>query len=158
VSRRWWLAGLPLWAACGPAHPGPPPVTPVAYDSNGASLLVVATGLRSYDGALLIQVHGSPEGFPGALEWAVRSARVPLRDGLAPEITFEHLPPGEYAVAVFHDENDDGELSTNWIGIPTEGIGASNEAQGSFGPPDYEDARIRVVREQNRAEVRIVYF
>jgi len=41
---------------------------------------------------------------------------------------------GKYAVSVFHDENSNGKLDTNFLGIPREGVGASNNAKGHFGP------------------------
>ena len=51
------------------------------------------------------------------------------------------LPYGEYALKVFHDENANDELDTLMFGIPKERYGFSNNARGSFGPPDYKDAR-----------------
>jgi uncharacterized protein (DUF2141 family) len=46
--------------------------------------------------------------------------------------------PGKYAVRYFHDENLNGNLDTNLIGIPKEGYGFSNNATGKFGPPPFE--------------------
>lgn len=57
------------------------------------------------------------------------------------EYTFEELPFGEYAIKLFHDENMDGELDTNFLGIPTEDYGFSNNVRGTFGPADYDDAK-----------------
>jgi len=42
-----------------------------------------------------------------------------------------------YAVSVFHDENYNGKLDTNLLGIPREGVGASNDARGNFRPPKF---------------------
>lgn len=39
-----------------------------------------------------------------------------------------------------HDENGNGKLDSNWLGIPSEPVGASNDARGQFGPPSFEDA------------------
>ena len=50
---------------------------------------------------------------------------------------FEDIPPGTYALAVIHDENSNGKLDTNWLGIPTEGYGFSNDARGLLGPPTF---------------------
>ena len=50
------------------------------------------------------------------------------------------LPPGEYALSIFYDRNDNGELDTNFIGIPREPVALSNNARPKFGPPKYEDA------------------
>ena len=54
------------------------------------------------------------------------------------------LPPGQYAVNAFHDENGNGELDTNLFGIPTEGYGFANDPRTTFGPPDFEDAAVNV--------------
>ena len=48
---------------------------------------------------------------------------------------------GTYAVKLFHDANDNGRLDTNWIGIPKERFGFSNNAMGRFGPPDFDAVR-----------------
>jgi uncharacterized protein (DUF2141 family) len=53
-------------------------------------------------------------------------------------ITIKNLNPGKYIIRYFHDENGNKELDTNWIGMPKEGIGFSNNAKGKFGPPKHE--------------------
>jgi len=60
------------------------------------------------------------------------------------KIRFENIPAGEYALAVFHDENSNKALDTNFIGIPKEGYGFSNNSRATFGPPKYKDAKFRV--------------
>ena len=52
-----------------------------------------------------------------------------------------NLPPGEYALAIYHDVNDNQKLDTNLFGIPTEPYGFSNNARSKWGPPKYEIAR-----------------
>ena len=54
-------------------------------------------------------------------------------------IIIENLNPGKYAFKYFHDENKNKELDTNWIGIPNEGYGFSNNAEGTFGPPSFDE-------------------
>jgi uncharacterized protein (DUF2141 family) len=53
---------------------------------------------------------------------------------------FEGIPPGTYALVVLHDENMNGKVDTNWIGIPKEGYGFSNDAKASFSAPSFQDA------------------
>lgn len=57
---------------------------------------------------------------------------------------FNGLKPGKYAVAVYHDENNNGDLDTNLVGIPNEAYGFSNNASGLFGPPAFEDAGFEI--------------
>ncbi|ALO14285.1 hypothetical protein L21SP5_00613 [Salinivirga cyanobacteriivorans] len=53
-------------------------------------------------------------------------------------ITIDSLATGQYAFRYFHDIDGDGELNTNWVGMPTEPYGFSNNVVGSFGPPAFE--------------------
>ena len=56
-------------------------------------------------------------------------------------VVIDSLAYGEYAVRVFHDENRNGKLDTNFLGIPSEDYGYSNDASGWFGPPSWEKAK-----------------
>lgn len=60
------------------------------------------------------------------------------------KVVFENLPPGEYAVTCYHDVNDNKQLDSNFMGVPKEPYGFSNNARGRFGPPAYDNARFRV--------------
>ncbi len=55
-------------------------------------------------------------------------------------VIFENIPAGQYALSAYHDANTNGELDKNLIGIPKEGFGFSNDAMGTFGPPDFKKA------------------
>lgn len=57
---------------------------------------------------------------------------------------FTNVPDGTYAVSLFHDEDENGELTTNFLGIPKERYGASNNAPANFGPPKWKDAKFEV--------------
>lgn len=58
--------------------------------------------------------------------------------------TFKDVPTGDYAVTLFHDKNSDGKLNTNFIGIPKEPYGFSNNPMAMFGPPSYEKCLFKV--------------
>jgi uncharacterized protein (DUF2141 family) len=59
-------------------------------------------------------------------------------------IVFTNLKEGDYAVSVIHDKNENGELDSNFMGIPNEPYGFSNNAMGTFGPPSFEKAKVSV--------------
>ena len=61
-------------------------------------------------------------------------------------IVIKNLKPGKYAFKYFHDENKNENLDLNWIGIPKEGYGFSNNAKGTLGPPSFEKT-IFVIKE-----------
>lgn len=62
-----------------------------------------------------------------------------MRDTQA-RCNFLDIPPGTYALAVVHDENMDGKLNTNFLGVPTEGYGFSSGAKASMSAPSFEAA------------------
>lgn len=56
---------------------------------------------------------------------------------------FKKIPAGTYAVTILHDENSDGKMNFNWIGMPTEGYGFSNGATATLLPPSFDAASFR---------------
>lgn len=59
-------------------------------------------------------------------------------------VVFDNLKPGEYAVSVIHDVNENKELDKGFMGIPQEPYGFSNDARGKFGPPSYVESKLEV--------------
>lgn len=70
-------------------------------------------------------------------------------------ITFADIPAGDHAIKAFHDVNDNGKLDTNWMGIPTEPYGFSNNAMGTFGPPSFQQASFGVKQGANTVRFRM---
>ena len=99
-------------------------------------------GLRNNQGQVLCSLFSSSEGFPKNAEKAIARTSSEISDRRA-VCRFTGLGPGTYAVSVFHDENSNGKLDTKFMGIPREGVGASNNAKGHFGPPKFEAAAFR---------------
>lgn len=91
---------------------------------------------------LYIAVHSSPDDFPVRDAKAIKRATVAT--GPVTRLVISGIPAGEYAVAVYADLNGNGELDSNFIGIPREPVGISNNAKGRFGPPKFADAAFRV--------------
>jgi uncharacterized protein (DUF2141 family) len=131
-----------------------PPPAPAAPGT--ATLVVEVTGLKDDQGSVQVALHASEDGFPTRPEKALRQASVPISGGRA-RVVFEGLAPGGYAVAAYHDENGDGRLDTGFLGIPSEGLAASNDAKGFMGPPSFEKARVEVASGETRITVRVSY-
>jgi uncharacterized protein (DUF2141 family) len=74
-------------------------------------------------------------------------------------VTFEDVKAGEYAISLIHDENENAELDTNVLGIPTEGFAFGNNAMGMFGPPSFEEAML-VIKDHtvSRQQISIKYL
>ncbi len=111
-----------------------------AEETTTATLRVELTGLADAEGHVYIAVYDSGETWLG--EETVLDRQVTIADAREGElVTAElQLPPGDYALSIFYDSNDNGELDTNFIGMPKEPIALSNNARARFGPPKYKDA------------------
>jgi uncharacterized protein (DUF2141 family) len=59
-------------------------------------------------------------------------------------VVLTNLDPGQYAIILFHDENGNGKLDTNALGVPSEPYGFSNNVRGFLGPPTFQDAIMQV--------------
>lgn len=70
-------------------------------------------------------------------------------------VTFEGIENGIYAISVFQDKNSNGVLDTNFMGIPSEPTGTSNNAKGYFGPPKFEDAKFEVKEEKIQLNINL---
>ncbi|WP_323788061.1 DUF2141 domain-containing protein [Psychroserpens sp.] len=62
-------------------------------------------------------------------------------------IVFKNVPEGIYAISFFHDENENKIMDSNFLGIPKEDYGCSNNARGFMGPPKWEDAKFEIKNE-----------
>ncbi len=56
------------------------------------------------------------------------------------KVSMGNLPPGQYAISCFFDLNANGQLDTNWLGIPNEPYGFSNNARPKFRAPNWSEA------------------
>ena len=122
-----------------------------------SELAIEVRGIRSGDGRLFVAVHGPETSatFPAA-DGAVAALNQRARAGML-HFVLRDLPPGRYAVSAFHDENDNGELDTNLVGIPSEGYGFANDPGAVFGPPDFEAAAVTVGDTSEAAVLTLSY-
>lgn len=109
------------------------------------NLTVNIAGLSSDKGKVMIAIYNGEAQF---LNTRYKSAMVKSTDKKVTYI-FEGVPKGEYAVSFFHDENDNNKMDTNFMGIPKEDYGCSNNATGFMGPPKYADAKFML--EENKS-------
>lgn len=102
--------------------------------------LSVADGPAA-DATLYVAVYGDAASYTDGKPVASQTA--PMREGKA-RLVFTGLAPGRYAVRVFADENGNGKLDTNLMGMPTERYGFSNDAKGNRAAPGFDAAAISV--------------
>jgi uncharacterized protein (DUF2141 family) len=70
---------------------------------------------------------------------------------------FENVPMGKYAVAVYHDENENMKLDRNLIGLPKEGYGFSNNAKGTMGPPKFSNSSFTIQDSETKIKIQLNY-
>jgi uncharacterized protein (DUF2141 family) len=119
-------------------------------------LRVEVQRLRNDRGHLLAGVYDDPRGFPREGK-PTRHGKTEIHEGQA-VIEFEGLPPGEYAIAVLHDENDDGKMNVNRLKIPTEGFGMTNFPKLKLSPPSFDEAKFEYSGDDQTVEVTIHYL
>ena len=73
-------------------------------------------------------------------------------------VTIRNLPAGQYAAQIFHDENRNKKVDRALFGIPKEGVGFSNDARISFGPPKWADAKFTFNGEAQTIGLKTRYF
>ena len=152
------LAALMLLAAAAPARAADPRATACAAADapEGPRLRVAVTGARRVAGNVTVTIYGPrPERFLARRAYLARQ-RVPLR-AASMEACFALSTPGDYAIAVYHDENDDHDFNRTLIGMPAEGYGFSNDAPTTVGLPSFADVRFTAPAGESRMTIHLRY-
>lgn len=108
--------------------------------AQNVKLTVTVSGVKNNTGAVKVGLYNSDGTF---LKTTYKSLASEIKNNKA-VVIFDNLPAGEYAISTYHDENNDGKLNRNAMGIPSEDYAASNNAKGFMGPPSYTDAKFTV--------------
>lgn len=154
--RRICPTGMRCVALCAVLLFANVPTSTFAHSSySGINVKIV--GLRNSTGTVACALFESPEGFPSEfLKDATEIMIMKIQDMQA-RCHFLNIPPGTYALAIIHDENMDGKLGTNWMGIPTEGYGFSNNAKVVFSAPSFDGASFRYDGQKLDLTIRLNY-
>lgn len=115
--------------------------------SQNKDLNIEVINVSNTEGKIFIGLFDKGDDFPKGVGSA-KSVFVEI-DSSTVNYTFKNIAAGTYAVAVYHDENDNGEMDFGLFHIPTEDYGCSKGATGTFGPPDFEDAKFNFPEESN---------
>ncbi len=125
-------------------------------DGNSTAIEVQVHGVRNDRGNITFALYGDNPGDFLAKGKKILKQRVPATRGT---VAFCVSVPqaGAYAAAVYHDENGNGKFDRNWIGIPVEGAGFSNNPALLVGPPSHAQAAFKVSSGRTRVEIRLNY-
>jgi uncharacterized protein (DUF2141 family) len=122
--------------------------------SQTVNITVKVNNVKSDKGIIKVCFFNKETGFPEKTNLASKCVNVAAAKGLM-LIKVEGIAPGNYAIAIHHDANNDGIFNTNFFGIPTEASGASNGAKGKMGPPRYSDAMIAIDKNETQLSITI---
>jgi uncharacterized protein (DUF2141 family) len=134
-SKRTLARSLVLAALAGVA----------TMSSFAADLTVDVSGVQTSEGRVFVGLYEDAAQMKNKqhLKGLQIEAAKRTPDGKV-QVTFTNLASRTYAVAAFHDINNDGKLTTNLMGMPSEPYAFSNNAVGSFGPPSFEAASLKM--------------
>ncbi len=112
-----------------------------AVQNETETLTVVVSNIQHQKGQICIGVYSRPQGFPSSPSGLAQSTCEKIT-GNTLKHKFSGLKPGTYAVAVVDDQNGDRKLNKDFLGIPKEGFGISNNPTVSVqtGEPDFSQA------------------
>lgn len=108
----------------------------------------------SKKGLVGLVVFDSENGFPDK----GRKARIKKFISIKDFPYIMNLPKGEYAISVFHDENSNKTLDKNFIGIPKESFGFSNNVMGIMGPPSFKNAKFKTIDKKSNISIELKQF
>lgn len=116
-------------------------------------LTLKVEGIEETKGSLMIAVFTNANGFPSDDEKALLRKTVRV-DQNKMDVKL-NIPHGRYAIAIYQDKNSNGKLDTNFIGIPREPYGFSNNQRGRFGAPSFDDASFLFNRQNTVHNIQI---
>ena len=125
-----------------------------AVEAQAASVTVTVTGVRDSRGVVRVAICPRADFLHPHCPYFAYS---PSETG-AVSVTINNVPPGVYAAEAYQDANDNGILDRNWLGLPKEGMGFSNNAPMRFGPPRFDDAAFALGSGASAISFRLRYF
>jgi uncharacterized protein (DUF2141 family) len=125
-----------------------------AVEAQAASVTVTVTGVRDSRGVVRVAICPRADFLHPHCPYFAYS---PSETGVV-RVTINNVPPGVYAAEAYQDANDNGILDRNWLGLPKEGMGFSNNAPMRFGPPRFDDAAFALGSGASAISFRLRYF
>jgi len=128
----------------------------IDFQKDSVVVIVSVEGFENDEGVCRLLLFENEKGFPDSREDAKLFFGGSIKNKKA-EFSFK-LFPGNYAISVLHDENMNGEMDKNWLGIPKEGFGASNNLKIGFGPPGFREAIVILDEKNTRIKIKMNYM
>lgn len=128
------------------------------FAADAETLYIVFSNVKNDTGVIQAALFSKDkEGeFPNGFDKGQCLIKAKIKSGVATAIC-ENIAPGKYAISAIHDENKNGELDRNWIGMPKEGYGFSKNVMGKFGPPTYNSASFDLNQDKSKINITMKY-
>lgn len=118
------------------------------------SLTVKVSNALQTQGSIRMAVYNNEKSFPSESQ-SFRGGALALKPGInSPQLTFDQLPFGDYAVAIYHDLNNNGKMDKNALGIPTEPYAFSNNIKVKWRAPKFQEAMFTL--NSNNKDITVV--
>lgn len=132
---------------------------PTAAQEQTVRLVVTVTGMRNDKGHIAASLFDKEKGFPGDDKRAAGHQLSAIKDRRA-TLVFDGLTPGDYGIALLHDENKNNKMDSNRLGFPGEGYGVSNNPRPTRRGPKFSDARFTVNQtdKEQKIDIKVVYL
>ena len=112
--------------------------------STSYDLTINVTGFPSSKGEAYIAIYRATDDFP--VFGKQYKGKTTTISGNVSQVVFSSIPSGSYAVAVYHDKNNNNVLDKNYLGIPVEAYGFSNNARRTFSAPSFSEAALNLTK------------
>ena len=129
----------------------------ISNSAYSAEIKITFDNIRNDKGSILILIFNQADGFPDKHTKAIRQYRVSVkkaREG----VKIDSLVSGYYAISAVHDENSNSKLDKNFMGIPKEGVGFSNNPKILFSAPNFKKSKFLLNRMIYELNVKMIYF
>lgn len=120
-------------------------------------MVITVTDLRNSKGVVRACMTTRADIFPKCIKDPA-AHRVVVPAGAPLEIRFAGVKPGDYAIALLHDENNNGKADRAMGMMPKEGYGFSRDAPVKMAPPKFRDAVFTQGENTQRLSIKMRYF
>ena len=122
---------------------------------SGADINIEIQNLKNTIGKVSIGLYNKSENFP-IVSKEYKGIHLDI-DSHTHSYTFKKIPPGIYALSIFHDENSNSKLDKNFLGIPKEGYGFSNNAKAMLSTPSFDEAKFKISTKTINLKIKMEY-
>lgn len=131
-------------------------VAPAKESSSGAKIVLEIEDFDNDDGLVISHLYpkSNKDKYPTKPQFAIQRKTGKL-SGKKTNIVFDNVPFGEYAVSVHHDENSNGKMDRNFLGMPSEKYGFSNNPTITFSPPEFDECKIDVDKKVIKLKIKM---